>query len=1007
MHKNTEKNLKRNFQRVSKIVIFSRVYIFLIIVSLVINCGSPDVKSLNAESIADEQKIKGYTQFTLFKGQNYLGYVKDPRKQDDFTQVWEVVPEKLITNKTKQRLSLTYSKDQFAAAKAKIGDTVFFHGSLEKIQQIKLILENPTEHTWEGVYLKPEAKNKLELQKKKYINSILKVEKIYLEMETLDGKKLKTGLDFQQVGIDIGIEGRSIAKEKAVSFAENVYVGYKLMPPPEHPKLKPIPKLTRILLIPFEVKAMETSQKKTELMERLYFATEEALNEIDGIKVLERDPGIISSEKRIFQEGEKINYNDLQSLIGANGAFIGRYTHYEDDVKVKIYAKIETEEKKLIKIKPISLSSQKVDKNFSALEDKWKEKIIQSFGKDISFKSAIQTNKNALGYYRSGLTLMQELDENIVSEAENKFLQAIRLDNKFSQGYAMVCEAIATQIDLKFSHRNNLSKEEEEEKTNLEAKALSYGEKAVELNSDLSIAQRSLAKLFYINGENEKAISYVQKAVELDPKDAKAAWLLYFIKSKEDKRILYDLSNQDYMRAIALNPNLFEAYLQRGQIYENIGDYEKAINFYNQALERAPKYLKVYFALSRLYRQKGDFKKSLLLLDKATSLKPKDYRVWNNYARYYIAKKEYSKTESYYSKIRDEYPKDLVEILPEIVDFYANVLNNTNLGVKFLMGALAKNPSHDYKYFHSIGNLYYYKTAYDQAIQYYKKSLLIKQKKLANNHPEELAKSFSNIGVCYTYKKDFENAHVFHEKALDIYLNKFGEMHPEVMGSYNNIGIVYYNEGISSNETKKIDEAINFYKKAKNIGEKKLGKAHSRLATIYNNLGTTYMYKGNFDLAIQNYNKALEIWIKNLGSEHPQVATVYNNLGLTYLQKENLDKAIEYSQKAIIIWEKHNITDLRMANAYNNIGLVYIDKGEQDLAIEPLTKAIKIWLKKSGSYSQDVQETYDILKESLQSNESIEKTISIFRVYAKEDINNAVWYQEKISELKKMIKESL
>jgi tetratricopeptide (TPR) repeat protein len=67
----------------------------------------------------------------------------------------------------------------------------------------------------------------------------------------------------------------------------------------------------------------------------------------------------------------------------------------------------------------------------------------------------------------------------------------------------------------------------------------------------------------------EVAISYYNKAIELDPKFAEA-----FYKRGNIKYIMenYDSAMQDYDEAIKLNPKLAEAYHNRGLIKYNKGD---------------------------------------------------------------------------------------------------------------------------------------------------------------------------------------------------------------------------------------------------------------------------------------------------------------------------------------------------------------------------------------------------------------------------------------------------
>jgi tetratricopeptide (TPR) repeat protein len=59
----------------------------------------------------------------------------------------------------------------------------------------------------------------------------------------------------------------------------------------------------------------------------------------------------------------------------------------------------------------------------------------------------------------------------------------------------------------------------------------------------------------------------------------------------------------DYNKAIEINPQYAELYNNRGIVYYDLKEYDKAIKDYNKALEIDPQYAMAYF--SHKY-QKGD-----------------------------------------------------------------------------------------------------------------------------------------------------------------------------------------------------------------------------------------------------------------------------------------------------------------------------------------------------------------------------------------------------------------
>ena len=80
-------------------------------------------------------------------------------------------------------------------------------------------------------------------------------------------------------------------------------------------------------------------------------------------------------------------------------------------------------------------------------------------------------------------------------------------------------------------------------------------------------------------------------------------------------------------------------------------------------------------------------------------------------------------------------------------------------------------------------------------------------KTLANNHHHVTAASYTNIGAAYNYKKEYNNAIDYYYKSIEIQLKILGYDHPNTETSYTNIGSVYNYKG-------EYDNAIDYYKKS-------------------------------------------------------------------------------------------------------------------------------------------------------------------------------------------------
>ncbi len=235
----------------------------------------------------------------------------------------------------------------------------------------------------------------------------------------------------------------------------------------------------------------------------------------------------------------------------------------------------------------------------------------------------------------------------------------------------------------------------------------------------------------------------------------------------------------------------------------------------------------------------------------------------------------------------------------------------------------------------SFGTVYYNKSEYDKALEYYFKSLDIYKELFGEKH-DDVATSYNNIGVVYEKKSEYDKALQYNLKSLEIKKEFFGEKHVEVADSYNNIGVIYFAK-------LEYDKALQYFFKSLEIKKELLGEQHADIAISYNNIGAVYYDKSEYDKAHEYFFKCLEIEIKLFGEKNEAVATSYNNIGAYYIDKSEQDKALQYYFKALkirkeLFGEKH----VDVAISYNNIGIVYQDKYELDKALQYFFKSLEI-----------------------------------------------------------------
>jgi tetratricopeptide (TPR) repeat protein len=264
-------------------------------------------------------------------------------------------------------------------------------------------------------------------------------------------------------------------------------------------------------------------------------------------------------------------------------------------------------------------------------------------------------------------------------------------------------------------------------------------------------------------------------------------------------------------------------------------------------------------------------------------------------------------------------------------------------------------------YYNQLGQIQYGQGNYKKAIEYFRKSLEIRQKTLPPNHPD-LATSYNNIGSVYEKLGEYSKTLPFYEKTLEIFQKTLPPNHHSLATSYNNIGLVYDNMGEYS-------KALSFYEKAFEIRQKTLPPNHPDLATFYNNIGSVYENMGEYSKTLSFYEKTLEIRQKTLPLNHPSLATSYNNIAGVYDNMGEYSKAFSFYEKAFEIRQKSlppNHPDL--ASSYNNIAGVYRNMGEYSKAFSFYERALKIFQSVLPANHQNikiVQENVSILKKNL------------------------------------------
>ena len=282
----------------------------------------------------------------------------------------------------------------------------------------------------------------------------------------------------------------------------------------------------------------------------------------------------------------------------------------------------------------------------------------------------------------------------------------------------------------------------------------------------------------------------------------------------------------------------------------------------------------------------------------------------------------------------------------QALEYYQKTLTN-------VLNRLGSDHPHAAQCYNYIGTVYHGgKSEYERALENYTKALDINLNHLDSDHID-LAPNYSNIGAVHDMMGNHDEALKYMERSAAITIKHLGPAHPDLVPIYSNIGLANTNLDDYS-------RALEYLHKALDIQVKDKGPEHLELAQIYKNLGGTHHDKDEHDKALKYYQKALVIQVKRLGPEHPEVGKTYNNFATTHIGKGDFDQALEYNQKALAIKIKQLGPDHpSVAISYVNIGpLLYRHKNEYDQALEYLRKALAIKLKQQGVDPLSTAECY-------------------------------------------------
>jgi signal transduction histidine kinase/CheY-like chemotaxis protein/Tfp pilus assembly protein PilF len=223
------------------------------------------------------------------------------------------------------------------------------------------------------------------------------------------------------------------------------------------------------------------------------------------------------------------------------------------------------------------------------------------------------------------------------------------------------------------------------------------------------------------------------------------------------------------------------------------------------------------------------------------------------------------------------------------------------------------------------GTSFYFKGEYASAIDYFTRSLTIREE---IGDKIGAASSLNNIGIIYYNQGNYDSAIDYYTRSLTTW-EEIGRKY-RVASIYNNIGVIFKNQGDYA-------AAIDYYTRSLTIREKIGNK--SDIAESFNNIGVVYSVQHNYAMAIDYITRSLTI--KEEIGDKQGIPITLSNIGSIYFEQGDYANAIDYYTRCLTIREESG-NKPGIANTLNNIGSIYYNQEDYGIAIDYYTRSLAI-----------------------------------------------------------------
>jgi signal transduction histidine kinase len=344
----------------------------------------------------------------------------------------------------------------------------------------------------------------------------------------------------------------------------------------------------------------------------------------------------------------------------------------------------------------------------------------------------------------------------------------------------------------------------------------------------------------------------------------------------------------------------------------------------------------------------------------------------------------------YYSKMAIsksmaiKYKKGVADAMLNLANVYTlkgdyNAAQKNFVGAKLLYINLKDDKSLS-DFYLSYGHMYNRTANYNVAADYFQKALEIKKR---IKDEAGIAQCYHNIGWVSDNigKSSYALDNYFKSLSLDIKLHN----NLAAANNYNNIGELMKGMEI-------YPKSMEYYKRALKIWEDQKNK--QGISTAYENIGEIFMAEKKYDQAIVYLSKSLKLTKEQ--DDKDGLGSLYVDLGLCYSNKKQFIASLDFLDQALNISTAYKI-DYNKAYAYIGFATVYNQKQDYinayryALLAKTLADKLGNLINRTNAALQlsealgglgrfedayKAQKEYNVLRDSLKSDESVQKFTS-------------------------------